>query len=186
MLTLHQIKNPDKKDHKRVGRGISAGGGKTCGRGTKGQKARSKIRPGFEGGQMPFIQKIPKQKGFTNIFAKEVSVINLDDLEKNFPDGAKINPDLLTEKKLVHKGHFIKVLGDGELKKKLTIEVHGFSKQAEAKIKQAGGQAVIAKYEVKKELPKPENQKIVKEIKPKIVKKVVKKVIKKVTKPQAK
>ncbi len=149
MLSLHERKLVNWKKPRRVGRGLGSGRGKTCGRGTKGQKARSKIRPGFEGGQMPFTQKIPKHKGFFNLFSKRVSIVNVADLEKFFPARSKINPVVLREKGLVKNGYWVKILGDGELKKNFTVEAHSFSKQAERKIKEAKGEAIVIPFDKK-------------------------------------
>lgn len=129
----------------RVGRGRASGHGKTCGRGQKGQKAR---QPGnihklhFEGGQMPLVQRLPKV-GFNNIFAKTVAEVNVKDLER-FDDGATVDVDALVEMGLLrHRFDVVKVLGNGELGRKLTVKVHRFSKGAKAKIEAAGGTAEI-------------------------------------------
>ncbi|TES95935.1 50S ribosomal protein L15 [Patescibacteria group bacterium] len=143
MITLDKISAVKKKKRKRVGRGDASGFGKTCGRGTKGQKARSKIRPGFEGGQMPLTQRIPKRKGFSNIFQKKFSVLNVLDLEKNFKTGEKIDYAVLLKMGLVKKNRPVKVLGDGELKRALMVEVQAFSSQAKKKIESAKGKAVV-------------------------------------------
>jgi large subunit ribosomal protein L15 len=124
----------------RVGRGPGSGNGKTAGRGSKGAKSRSGYsrRPGFEGGQMPLIRRVPK-RGFTNIFAREVSTVNVSDLDR-FPEGTVVNPALLVQSRLLSKNHrTVKVLGSGELKKKLSVEAHAFSAGAKAKIEAAGG-----------------------------------------------
>ena len=129
----------------RVGRGRASGHGKTCGRGQKGQKAR---QPGnihklhFEGGQMPLVQRLPKV-GFNNIFAKTVGEVNLRDLDR-FDDGATVDVDALVGAGLLrHRFDVVKVLGSGELEKKLTVRVHRFSKGAKAKIEAAGGTAEV-------------------------------------------
>ncbi len=154
MLSLHERKLVNWKEPRRVGRGLSSGQGKTCGRGTKGQKARNKVRPGFEGGQMPFVQKLPKHKGFYNRFQKSVAAVNVSDLEKFFPAGSKINPTVLIERKMAKSSDWIKILGDGELKKSFIIEAHGFSQQAEKKIKEVDGQAIVIPFAPeKKEAP---------------------------------
>ncbi|MCK8627523.1 50S ribosomal protein L15 [Fructobacillus cardui] len=122
----------------RVGRGTSSGNGKTAGRGQKGQKARGKTRLGFEGGQMPLYRRIPK-RGFTNISRKEFAVVNLDKLN-NFDNGTEITPALLIENGVVkNRKDGIKVLGNGQLEKKLTIKAHKFSAAAVKAIEQAGG-----------------------------------------------
>jgi large subunit ribosomal protein L15 len=122
---------------KRVGRGIGGKGGKTAGKGTKGQKARGTIPARFEGGQLPLVQRIPKRRGFTNPFRVEYGVINLDTLEE--ADGTDITPDTLRAHGLVHKHGLVKVLGRGELTRKVNVSAHAFSKSAEAAITGAGG-----------------------------------------------
>lgn len=133
--------NTKSKKKKRAGRGISAGRGKTAGRGTKGQKSRSGYRTkrGFEGGQNPLTQRIPKKRGFKGLEKAEVSVLNISQLNK-FKEGEVINFLKLKEKGLISKLGVIKILGGGELKKKLIIEADFFSKQAKNKIKKAGGE----------------------------------------------
>ena len=129
---------------KRVGRGIGSGTGKTSGKGHKGQKARSGggVRPGFEGGQMPLYRRLPK-RGFTNIFAKQYVTINVSELER-FEDGTEVTQELLKETGVVSKTlDGIKVLGRGELTKKLTVKVAKFSSSAAEKIEKAGGKAEV-------------------------------------------
>ncbi len=145
-MRLHELKPQakSKKSRKRVGRGMSSGLGKTSGRGHIGQNARSGggVRPGFEGGQMPLQERVPK-RGFTNIFKKDFAIVNLESLNK-FDEGTEITPELLMEKKLVNNvKDGIKILGDGELNKKLTVKVHKFSKTAQDKIEKAGGKAEV-------------------------------------------
>ncbi len=126
----------------RVGRGPGSGNGKTAGRGHKGAKSRSGYsrRRGFEGGQMPLIRRLPK-RGFTNIFARDVATVNVSDLDR-FADGTVVTPALLIQSGVIRKRHdAVKVLGDGELKKKLVVEAHAFSAGAKAKIEAAGGKA---------------------------------------------
>ena len=126
----------------RVGRGPGSGNGVTAGRGEKGAKSRSGYsrRRGFEGGQMPLIRRLPK-RGFTNIFAKEVATVNVSDLDR-FPEGTVVTPALLVQHRVLKKKHqTLKVLGSGELKKKLVVEAHAFSAGAKAKIEAAGGTA---------------------------------------------
>ncbi|MFI5143725.1 MAG: 50S ribosomal protein L15 [Thermoanaerobaculales bacterium] len=128
------------KDRKRVGRGPGSGNGKTAGRGHKGQLSRSgyKSRRNFEGGQMPLVRRIPK-RGFTNIFRKEFSIVNVSQLER-FPAGSEITPDLLLAEGVISKlAHGVKVLGDGKLSRKLTVKAHKFSKKAQEVIEAAGG-----------------------------------------------
>ena len=126
---------------RRVGRGTAGKGGKTAGRGTKGQGARDNVKPGFEGGQLPLTQRIPKLKGFKNPFRVEYNVINLDTLE-DF-QGDIISPETLRAAGLVHKHGLVKVLGRGELTRRLRVSAHGFSRSAVAAIEAAGGQAEV-------------------------------------------
>lgn len=129
---------------KRKGQGIGTGNGKTAGRGHKGQNSRSGggVRRGFEGGQMPIFRRMPK-KGFNNVFRKEYATINVDDLNR-FDEGTVVTPELLIESRLVKKiQDGIKVLGDGELKKSLTVRANAFSKSATEKIAAAGGKAEV-------------------------------------------
>ena len=141
---LHPAKGA-KKTRKRIGRGPGSGTGKTAGRGHKGQKSRSGYsrRYGFEGGQMPLVRRIPK-RGFTNIFRVEFQVVNLRDLDRVFSEGATVSVEALVEKGLVRGGKRpVKVLGDGELTKKLTVQVHKFSASAKAGIEKAGGSCEV-------------------------------------------
>ena len=127
----------------RVGRGPGSGNGKTAGKGHKGQNARSGggVRPGFEGGQLPRYRKLPK-RGFNNKFATVYAIVNVADLEKNFQDGDIVTLDALLAKKIIRKAFDgLKVLGDGELTKKLTVQATVFSAAAKEKITAAGGQA---------------------------------------------
>lgn len=133
------------RPRRRVGRGIAGKGGKTAGRGTKGQGARGQIKPGFEGGQLPLTQRIPKLKGFKNPFRVEYNAINLDTLQ-DF-EGDVVSPETLRARGLVHKHGLIKVLGRGELSRKLTVSAHAFSKSAVSAIEAAGGRTEV--------LPKP-------------------------------
>ena len=127
----------------RVGRGTSAGKGKTAGRGQKGQKARNTIRLGFEGGQMPFFRRMPK-RGFNNINRKEYAVVNLSTLNDRFEDGAQVSPVILVEKGIIkNEKDGIKILGNGELNKKLTVKAHKFSASAKEAIEAAGGNAEV-------------------------------------------
>ena len=125
------------RSRKRVGRGIGGKGGKTAGRGTKGQRARGTIAAGFEGGQLPLHKRVPKLRGFTNPLRVEYQAINLDTLEASGLD--EVTPEVLRERGLIHKGAFVKVLGRGELTRKVTVKVHAVSKSAEAAITEAGG-----------------------------------------------
>jgi large subunit ribosomal protein L15 len=146
-MKVHDLKPaPGSNTRKRrVGRGIGGKGGKTAGRGTKGQHARNTVPAGFEGGQLPIQQRVPKLKGFNNPFRVEYGVINLDTLETF--EGAEANPSTLLAKGLVSKNDLIKVLGRGTLTKKVTVRAHAFSKSAEAAITAAGGSVEV--------LPKP-------------------------------
>ena len=126
-----------KRPRRRVGRGIAGKGGKTAGRGTKGAGARGKTKPGFEGGQLPLTQRIPKLKGFKNPFRVEYTVVNLDALEAM--EGPEINPEVLREVGLVHKRGLVKVLGDGQLTRRVNVSAHAFSASASAAIQAAGG-----------------------------------------------
>ena len=127
----------------RVGRGPGSGNGKTAGKGHKGQNARSGggVRPGFEGGQLPLYRKLPK-RGFNNKFATVYAIVNVETLNKYFQDGDTVNLETLLAKKIVRKAFDgLKVLGDGELTKKLTVQATVFSAAAKEKITAAGGQA---------------------------------------------
>ena len=126
---------------RRVGRGTGGKGGKTAGRGTKGQGARNNIKPGFEGGQLPLVQRIPKLKGFKNPFRVEYAVVNLDTLEAF--EGDVVSPETLREHGLVHKHGLVKVLGRGDLTRKLHVRAHAFSKSAEQAITGAGGTVTV-------------------------------------------
>src|SRR5262245_1269122 len=125
------------KRPKRVGRGIGGVGGKTAGRGTKGQRARNTVAPGFEGGQMPLKQRVPKLKGFNNPFRIEYQAINLDTIEASEMD--EISPETLHAHGLTHKHALIKVLGRGELTRAVTVSAHAFSAKAREAITAAGG-----------------------------------------------
>ena len=130
---------------KRKGRGVGTGNGKTAGRGHKGQWARSGggVRPGFEGGQMPLTRRLPK-RGFNNVFAKHYSEVNLTDLNKAFEDGSEVTFEALVEKRLASKKmDGVRVLGGGELTKKLTVRANAFSESAKTKIEAAGGKAEV-------------------------------------------
>ena len=130
------------KESKRIGRGAASGQGKTAGKGHKGQKARSGggVRPGVEGGQMPLARRIPK-RGFNNIFAKKIVAINLSSLNV-FDDGAVVTADALVEKGVIKKVYDgVKVLGNGKVEKKLTVQATAFSASAKEAIEAAGGKA---------------------------------------------
>lgn len=139
-MKLHELKAAEgsRSLRTRKGRGRSAGKGKTAGRGQKGQKARGKTRVGFEGGQMPLYRRTPK-RGFNNINRKEYAVVNVAKLE-TFDDGTEVTPELLQTSGIVKNAKSgIKVLGDGELTKKLTVKANKFSKAAQSVIENAGG-----------------------------------------------
>jgi large subunit ribosomal protein L15 len=132
------------KKRKRVGRGDGSGHGKTSGRGHKGQGARSggNTKPGFEGGQMPLQRRLPK-RGFRNPFRIEMSVVNLSQLEQ-LDAGSEVTPETLAMRGYVGgKNRRVKILGDGELSKALTVKAHGFSAKAKAKIEAAGGKTEL-------------------------------------------
>ncbi len=128
---------------KRVGRGRSSGHGKTCGRGTKGEKARSKIRPGFEGGQMPLQRRLPKLKGFTPRNKREFQLVNVEKLNI-FAEGEHVTPEVLQARGLVKDMYKdIKILGSGELERKLTVKAHAFTAGAVTKIEARGGSVEV-------------------------------------------
>lgn len=130
------------KNRKRVGRGISAGQGKTAGRGTKGQGARTGGGKGpyFEGGQLPLVRRLPFKRGFTNVFRIEYQEVNLDDLTRVFGNGDVVTPETMKAKNLIKKVDApVVIMGRGELGIKLTVSAHRFTKSAQEKIEQAGG-----------------------------------------------
>ena len=145
-MKLHDMKPAEgaRKARKRIGRGIGSGTGKTSGRGHKGQNARSGggVRLGFEGGQIPLFQRLPK-RGFTNINRKEYAIVNLDVLNR-FDEGTEVSPELLIETGIVsNEKSGIKILGNGTLEKKITVKAHKFSASAKEAIEKAGGQAEV-------------------------------------------
>jgi large subunit ribosomal protein L15 len=146
-IKIHDLQPPkgSNRAKRRVGRGIAGKGGKTAGRGTKGQNARGSVPARFEGGQMPLHMRLPKLKGFNNPFRVEYHGVNLDTLEASGLDD--ISPATLQSKGLAHKGALVKVLGRGELTRKVDVKAHAFSKSAEEAITAAGGTVEI--------LPKP-------------------------------
>jgi large subunit ribosomal protein L15 len=145
-MKLNELSPPkgSRRPRKRLGRGVGSGKGKTAGRGTKGYNSRSGggVRPGFEGGQMPIHRRLPK-RGFTNIFKKKITVINIRDLSK-FESGSVVDEAALVREGLV-KGRRdgIKLLGHGEIKTPLTIKINMLSKSAREKIIQAGGKVEV-------------------------------------------
>lgn len=133
------------RERRRVGRGLGSGQGKTAGRGSKGQKARAGASPrlGFEGGQTPLHRRLPQRRGFANLGRKEFALVKVQDLER-FDAGTEVTPDVLLESRLVKQvKDGIKVLGNGEITKALTVCAHKFTKSAEEKIKAAGGTAEV-------------------------------------------
>jgi large subunit ribosomal protein L15 len=141
---IHDLKPAagSKSPRRRVGRGIGGKGGKTAGRGSKGQGARGTIKPGFEGGQTPLHRRTPKAKGFRNPFRIEYSVVNLEALE-SFDAGAVVDTAALRAKGLVSKQGLVKVLGRGELTKALTVKANAFSASAKRAIEDAGGSTEV-------------------------------------------
>lgn len=145
-MQLHELVPPpgSTKAKRRVGRGIGSGMGKTATRGTKGQKARRQIHPNFEGGQTPIQRRLPVKKGFRNINHKEYAIVNLDDLQKLFKAGSEVNPETLLAIGIIPgMKDGVKILAFGELKTKLTVKAHRFSKAALEAITKAGGEAVV-------------------------------------------
>ena len=145
-MYIHDLSPVEGSTHvdKRKGRGHATGNGKTAGRGHKGQKARSGggVRIGFEGGQMPLARRIPK-RGFHNIFAKPLESVNVSALNK-FEDGAVVDAQALLESRILSKCQYgVKILGNGEITKKLTVKASAFSESAKAKIEAAGGKAEV-------------------------------------------
>lgn len=145
-MKLHEMKPAAgaRKQRKRVGRGTGSGHGKTSGRGHDGQNARSGggVRLGFEGGQIPLFQRLPK-RGFTNINRKEYAIVNLDTLNR-FDEGTEVTPELLIETGIVSNAKSgIKILGNGTLEKKITVKAHKFSASAKEAIEKAGGQTEV-------------------------------------------
>ena len=146
-MKLHELSPAEGsvKDGFRKGRGAGSGNGKTAGKGHKGQNARSGggVRPGFEGGQLPLYRKLPK-RGFTNRFATEYAIVNVADLEAKFNDGETVTLEALLERKVIRKAYDgLKVLGNGQLTKKLNVEAAIFSASAKEKIEAAGGKAEV-------------------------------------------
>jgi large subunit ribosomal protein L15 len=142
-MKIHDLTPPpgSNRRKKRVARGIGGKGGKTAGRGTKGQKARGSIPAGFEGGQMPLHIRVPKLRGFTNPFRVEYQAVNLDTLEETGDD--EITPESLHGRGLVGKGALVKVLGRGEITRAVAVSAHAFSASAEAAITAAGGSVTV-------------------------------------------
>jgi len=168
-LNLSSLKPAQKRvDRKRIGRGLGSGKGRYSGRGLKGQKSRAgshKMRAGFEGGQMPIYMRLGKQRGAYSKDAMPVGPhrthtqgVNVRDLERVFDAGAEITPELLKQKRLIRSVRVdVKILGAGELTKKLTVSAHGFSKTAKEKIEAAGGSIAWLRGEP---VPKPKRQRV--------------------------
>ena len=145
MPGLHQLKpsKNSRRPRKRVGRGNGSGNGTYSGRGSKGQKQRGSVPFLFEGGQLPLIKRLPHMRGFTNIFRVETETVNISSLEE-LRSGSKVTPESLVESRLVRKKNIrIKILGDGDLTKKLNVTAHAFSKSAVEKIESAGGNVTV-------------------------------------------
>jgi len=147
VISLNNLKPPYGaiRKKKRLGRGDGSGHGNTCGRGQKGQKARSggQVKPYFEGGQMPLYRRLPK-RGFKNIFKEEFAIINIRDLVKKFRENEEVTPEKLLEVGLIKKKNKrIKLLGDGDISFPLLIKVHKISQQAKSKIEAAGGRVEV-------------------------------------------
>ena len=145
-MRAHELKAPHgaTKNRKRLGRGNASGTGTYAGKGLKGQKARSgnDLRPGFEGGQMPLILRLGRKRGFTNRFRKEYSVVNLSTLEA-FEEGADVTLETLRQRGIVKKDRPVKILGQGEITRKLNVTVHRVSAAAREKIQKAGGSVSV-------------------------------------------
>lgn len=146
-MRLHNLKPApgSRRERKRVGRGKGAGGGKTSGRGMKGQNARSgsHSKVGFEGGQMPLVRRVPKLPGFTPRKRKVYEIVNVSDLER-FEGPAVVDPAALAGAGLIKKEHEpVKILGDGDLSRSLTVRAHAFTRSAKEKIEAAGGRVEV-------------------------------------------
>jgi large subunit ribosomal protein L15 len=144
-MKLHHLRPAEGavRDRRRVGRGRAAGQGKTAGRGTKGWGARHQPKLGFEGGQMPLQRRVPKLKGFTNPNREEFAVVNVARLGQVFDAGTEVTPEAMQQRGLVRRGARVKVLGNGDLDRALTVRAHAVSASARAKIEQAGGSVHI-------------------------------------------
>lgn len=151
-MHIGELKPPRgaKKNRKRVGRGMGSGLGKTSGRGMKGQKARGSVPPGFEGGQTPLYRRLRKQRGVSQaarnigIFRRSYAEINVGQLERAFDAGAEVSPETLLERRIIRQLHDgLRILGEGEVTKALTVRANHFSASARAKIESAGGTAEV-------------------------------------------
>ena len=153
-MELHELRSPKgaRKRRKRVGRGIAAGQGKTAGRGTKGQLARSGGGKGpyFEGGQLPLVRRLPFKRGFTNVFRVQYVPVNLYRLD-GFATDAEVTPDTLADAGIIKAASLpVAILGDGEIDRPLVVKAHRFSASARAKIEEAGGSVEELTWEVKR------------------------------------
>ncbi|RYG31679.1 50S ribosomal protein L15 [bacterium] len=145
-MSLHKFQPGEggTQRRRRVARGIGSGLGKTAGRGTKGQSARRQINPNFEGGQSPIQRRVPVKKGFRNINHKEYSIVNLDDLQNLFEEGAEVTVETMLATGIISKSKDgVKILGFGTLEKRLTVHAHKFSKSASEAIAAKGGETVV-------------------------------------------
>ena len=152
-MKIHDLKPAEgsNKRRKRVGRGIGANGGKTAGRGSKGQRARNNVRVGFEGGQMPLLQRVPKLRGFNNPFRVEYQAINLDTItESGLSD---VSPETLYANGLIGKGALVKVLGRGTISGAVTVTAHAFSASAKSAIEAAGADLLYTSMSTWSPLP---------------------------------
>jgi len=152
-IGIHNLKPAKGSKHrrKRVGRGIGSGHGKTSGRGHKGNKARGQVNPNFEGGQTPLHRRLPQLKGFKPVNKKVYALVNLRTLEENFEASAEITAEALIAKGIIRNLHDgLKVLGDGEVSKKLIVRAHKFSQSAQEKLQAAGGTVEVLPIERKK------------------------------------
>ena len=142
-MKVHELRPPagSTRARRRVGRGIGGKGGKTAGRGTKGQGARDTIPMGFEGGQLPLMQRIPKLRGFKNPFRIDYTPVNISALQA--VDGSSIDIDGFVANGLARKGDLVKVLGGGDMTRAISVEAHAFSKSAESAITAAGGSITV-------------------------------------------
>ena len=142
-MKVHELRPPagSTRPRRRVGRGIGGKGGKTAGRGTKGQKARNNVKPSFEGGQLPLTQRIPKLRGFANPFRVEYNVVNLGILDELGSE--EVTPDTLKAGGVVHHKGLVKVLGGGELHRAVKVSAHAFSRSAREAIEAAGGTVTV-------------------------------------------
>src|SRR5690349_13836678 len=156
-MKLHELRPPEgaHRERRRVGRGLGSGRGKTAGKGTKGQKARSGggVPPYFEGGQLPLVRRLPYRRGFTNPFRVEYEVVNLDQLEA-LDAGTTITVEALTQRGLVRRDDKpLKILGRGSLTKALTVQANAFSRAAQEAIQKAGGKAEVMPHSAVKDRP---------------------------------